>query len=113
MSHRILQINELLRKEISEIFLNEISLPENCLATVASVQTTKDLGQSTVMVSLLPTVEQESVLKFLNKRAGFIQHLLGKKLIIRKIPKIIFKFDAAGEKISHIDTLIDKIRHQG
>jgi len=113
MGHRILQINELLRKEISKIFLKEITFPENCLATVSSVQTTKNLEQSTVMVSVLPSPEQEPVLKFLNKRAGFIQHLLGQKLIIRKIPKIIFKFDASGEKTSHIDELIDKIHHQG
>lgn len=113
MSHRIPQLNELLRQEIGELFLKEITFPENTLATITKVDTAKDLSQTKVMVSILPAGERGTVLKLLGKQAKHIQHLLGQKLVIRKIPRIVFSFDASGEKVSYIDALIDKIHRQG
>jgi ribosome-binding factor A len=113
MSHRIPQLNELLRQEISELFLREMTWPENALVTITKVTTAHDLSQTKVMISVLPVNEQERVLKILNNKARHIQHLLGQKLVIRKIPKIIFRFDDTEEKASHIEGLIDRIHHQG
>jgi len=113
MSHRIPQLNELIRQEISALFLKEFTFPPDCLVTISEVATSRDLSQAKVSVSVLPASEREAVLELLKKRAGFIQFSLGKRLIIRKIPKVIFELDLSQEKASHIDTLIDKIHEEG
>lgn len=113
MSHRIPQLNELLRQEISELFLKEINWPPNALATITKVDTAKDLSQTRILVSVLPINAGEQILKMLNNQARHIQYMLGQKLVIRKIPKIIFRIDDTEEKASHIEALIDKIHRQG
>ena len=112
-TYRLEQLNKLLREEINNIFLKDITFPNNCLVTISSISTSKDLGQSRILVSVLPAKEQEAVFKLLKKSAGFIQYSLSKKLVIWRIPKLIFEPDFSLEKASQIDTLIDKIHHEG
>jgi ribosome-binding factor A len=113
MGHRLPQLNELIRQTIGEFFLKEITWPENCIATITKVITSRDLSQSKIFVSILPVDQHTPVIKLLNSRARFLQHLLAGKLIIRKVPKIVFFFDDSQEKAAHIDELIDKIHQQG
>lgn len=113
MPHRLPQLNELLRQKISELFLKDDIFPKNCLVTITHVITAKDLSQAMVMVSVLPAANEKAVLKILKARTGYFQRLLAQILIIRKIPKIIFKFDESEEMASHIDKLLDKIHNQG
>jgi len=111
-SHRIQKVNELIKQELGQLILKEINTPHGCLITITKVDTSKDLGQAKVMVSILPISEQEPIMRTLHKKAGFLQYELGKKMVIRKLPKLIFYSDLSQEKVSHIDTLIDKIHRE-
>ncbi|MFA6098932.1 MAG: 30S ribosome-binding factor RbfA [Patescibacteria group bacterium] len=108
-THRIFQINELIKKELSQILLREDLIPAGHLVTITKADTTRDLSQARITISILPNTGQEEILHWLQKKAGPIQHLLGKKIILRKIPKILFELDKTLENVSHIDSLIDKI----
>ena len=111
-SHRIQQVNELIRQELSKLFVKEISFPKDCLVTITKVDTSKDLGQTKVLVSIMPAGQQEKAVRLLNKQAGHLQFLLGKIIVIRQIPKLLFQLDHTQEKVARIDQLIDKI-HEG
>jgi len=112
-SHRIKQVNELILKELNKIILKEAGLPAENLVTITKIQTSNDLGQSKIFISVLPANKQGTVLKMLNNVAKHLQYELGKVIILRKTPKLIFKIDQEQLKASHIDELIDKIHQQG
>ena len=109
MSHRIDQINSLIEKELSQIILKEVDLPQGCLATITKVDTAKDLSQSYIWISVLPTSQQEKILKLLEDNLGHLNHLVSQKLMIRKMPKFILKVDIREEKASHIEELLNTV----
>lgn len=111
-THRIEQLNELIKQKLGDIFLKEVELPKGCLMTITNVTTTHDLSQSKVLISILPGSEEEQILTVLNRRAGYFQFLLKGQLVIRRIPKLIFKSDISLQKTSKIDRLIDKIHKE-
>lgn len=110
--HRLPQLNELIQQELGKIFLKEIEFAPGCLATITGVQTTKDLEQTKVSISILPAEQQEKIMALLTKKAGYFQFLLGKVLVIRKIPKIVFVANTSEQYASRIDELLDNIQHE-
>lgn len=112
-SHRIKQINELVHKELDKVILKEAGLPPGYLATITKVQTSADLGQSKISISVLPRDKQGTILKSLNNIAKHLQFELGKIIILRKTPKLLFIIDEQQQKAIHIDELIDKIHKEG
>ncbi len=112
-SHRIKQINELIRKELNKVIINEAGLETGQLVTITKVRTSPDLNNSTISITILPAEKQGTVLTFLNKIAKHLQYELGKTIILRKTPKLIFVIDEELHKAIHIDALIDKIHREG
>ena len=111
-NYRIEQINELLRHELGELFVRELTFPKDCLVTITKVDTSRDLSQSKIFISVLPTNLIPAVQKKMTGAASAIRRLLGKKIILRKIPNLLFFTDLSGEKVSRIDELIDKIHQE-
>ena len=111
-SHRIKQVNELIHQQLSEIILKEVSTPPGCLITITKINTTRDLSQARVSISVLPEHFQQSILADLNKKAKSLQYSLGNILVIRKTPKLQFQLDTTEVEAAHIDALIDKIHKE-
>ena len=112
MSHRIAQVNELIRHELSQLILKEIDFPKDCLVTITKVETTNDLEFARVWLSILPNNLQGKIFKIMQRNTGHLQYLLNKKLIMRKAPKINFIHDTTEEKATRIDEILDKIQHE-
>lgn len=112
MSNRIDKVNSLIKRELSEIILKEMDFPVGCLVTVTKVETTKDLSQSFVWISVLPEGQRPQIFEVLEKSAGHLNYLLAKRLIMWKVPHIFFKIDSREEKASHIEELLDQIGQQ-
>lgn len=110
MSHRILQINELIRQELANLLLTEVEFPKNCLTTVIKVETSKDLRHAKVWLSIIPTIYTQKILTKLNKQAGRLQFLLNKKLTMKPLPRLFFKIDDTEAKASEIEDLLDRIK---
>jgi len=113
MSHRIDQINELIKRELSKLFLKEIDFPTDCLITIRKVETSKDLEQAKIWVSILPTDNQANVMRIIKKNIGHLQNLLARILVIRQMPKLIVKLDTTERKASRIDELLNQIKQEG
>ncbi|GAB6072665.1 hypothetical protein JCM14244_10420 [Venenivibrio stagnispumantis] len=88
-THRMEKVNMMLRKEISDIIFEEYQTPKDNLITVLNVDTKADLSSAEIYISVLKN--EESVIDDLNKISGHIRYILGKKVRIKKIPKLIFK----------------------
>ena len=113
MKEKILKINQLIKKELSQIILCEVEFPPNILVTLTRVETTTNLNEAKVYISSLPETKEEEVLKILNYQIWHLQQLLNKRLRIRPIPKIIFLEEKETVKAGKIETILNKLKKEG
>jgi ribosome-binding factor A len=112
MSKRVEQVNDHLRTIIGNIILKELELPPGVFATITKVKTAPDLRTAQVFLSIIPDDKSVSTFKYLNKRLGLIQHLLGKEITFRYIPKIFLKLDYTERQAFHIEGILDKLEEK-
>ncbi|MGB9743286.1 MAG: 30S ribosome-binding factor RbfA [Minisyncoccales bacterium] len=113
MSHRLLSVNHLVKKELSQIILREISFPKEVLVTVTRVITTADLRQSKVYISVFPENKAKEMLEILNKQIYNLQQRLNQRLKMKPVPKICFieeKTTAAAGRIEEILAQLKKTK---
>ncbi|MDD2807701.1 MAG: 30S ribosome-binding factor RbfA [Patescibacteria group bacterium] len=113
MSHRLEQINELIRHELNRLILTEIDFPKNCLVTIISINTSKDLRHAKVLISVLPAFYTKKVLAKLAVNAGHLQYLLNQRLSMRPLPRLAFRIDETEKKAAAIEELLDRIKKNG
>lgn len=109
MSQRIEKINELVRKTISEIILKNLSFKEGVFVTIVKVDTSKDLRYTRVFVSVFPEKEIQYAEKTLAKELFNLQGKLNKKLHMRPLPKLEFRFDMTEAKADEIEKLLKNL----
>lgn len=110
MSRRIQRVNELLKQEISNLILRELDFSKDIMVTVTGVETSSDLRQAKVKVSIMPFLKVEKILKVLNSQIFNLQKSLNQKLKMKIVPKIKFELDESEEKISRVEQLLKKIK---
>ena len=109
MSERILKVNALIKRHISEILTREVSLKPEALVTVSKVDTSPDLRYTRIFISIFPEKESDYVLKTLAKEMFPIQGALNKRLSMKPLPKIEFKNDPTESKADEIEKLLKQI----
>ncbi len=109
MSHRLAQINELIRQELNKLLLTEIDFPLGCLVTIVAVETSKDLRYAKVLISVLPESFAKKALEIIRRRIGYLQHLLNKKLSMKPLPRLNFVIDDTEKKAAEIEELISNL----
>jgi len=68
MSKRIKRVNQLIKQEISQILLREIDSLKDTLVTVTRAETTPDLRESKIFLSVIPEENTNKIIKFLNRK---------------------------------------------
>jgi len=106
---RNLRVNQLIKKELAQIILREINFPKDLLVTVTRVETSANLIQAKVYISVLPINKSTQVLEILNKHIYDIQQKLNKRLKMRPIPRIIFVQEKKTQEAGRIEELLEKI----
>ncbi|GIO66870.1 30S ribosome-binding factor RbfA [Paenibacillus sp. JTLBN-2024] len=107
---RVGRVGEQIKKELSQLIQSELKDPRIGFLTVTGVDVTNDLSQAKVYLSVLGDEEQkENSLKALEKANGFLRSELGKRIRLRHIPELIFKFDESIAYGSHIEKLLGEI----
>ena len=107
MSRRIPRVNQLIKKELSQILLKESDFPQNTLVTITRVETSPDLEQTRVYISVIPFSSR--ALQMLNKKNHSLQALLNKRLKMKKIPRIKFEEEKETARAARIEELLEKI----
>jgi ribosome-binding factor A len=112
MKKRIARINELIKKEFSQILLREIDFPREILVTVTRVETTPDLRESKIFISIWPEEKQKNILNNLSKRIYFFQQKINKRLKMKFIPKLIFLSEEKTKEASKIEEILEKLKKE-
>jgi len=112
---RLIRINEEIRKEISQLINHELKDPRiQSLISVLRVETTNDLKQTKVFVSMLGTEEEKKeALEGLKSAGGFIRKELAKRINLRNTPEVLFKLDESIEYSMHLEQLIKEVNKKG
>lgn len=110
MKKRIQQVNQLIKEELSQIILREIEFPPGTIVTLTRVETSVDLEQVKVYISVMPERRRSEVLKILNRQIYELQQKLNQRLRMRPIPRINFVGEKETAEAGRIEELLEKIK---
>jgi ribosome-binding factor A len=111
MSGRMRRVNESVRRVLSEA-LPELKDPRIGFVTVTGVETSADLRQARVYVSVLGSEHNlEQTLAGLAAARGVLQARLARELRIKRTPTLVFEYDPSVEAGVRMSKLIDKLVH--
>ncbi|MFV0288877.1 MAG: 30S ribosome-binding factor RbfA [Mycoplasmatales bacterium] len=94
-----------IQNKINEVINNQID--ELDFVSVTEVELTKDLQDAKVYVTSLMDGQEDYILKTLTKKEGLIKKVIAKSIQMRKIPKLIFKYDNSLANYNKIDRLLN------
>jgi len=110
LSRRIPRVNQLIKKELGQLLLKEFSFPGNVLVTITRVETSVDLSQARVYISVIPKDKVQNVLEILEKLIYYLQQKLNKRLKMRPIPRIRFVEEKKTSEAERIEELLEEIK---
>jgi len=109
MNHRLERVNEIIRRELSEVIRREVvfSAP---LVTVQSADISPDLKTCFIYISVIgnDAQKQEAIVRLLEKRK-LLQHLLMKRVVLKYTPQLHFEIDHALERGDRVMQILDEI----
>ncbi|KKD01650.1 MULTISPECIES: 30S ribosome-binding factor RbfA [Photobacterium] len=108
---RTQRVAQQLQKELAVILQREIKDPRIGMATISSVEVSRDMGYAKVYVTFLTIGEQtpEDSLEALREMAPYIRSLLGKQIRLRVTPELNFIFDQSLTEGMRISNLVSKV----
>ncbi|WP_353892048.1 30S ribosome-binding factor RbfA [Proteinivorax hydrogeniformans] len=107
---RAIKLAEAIKIETNDIFQKRLKDPRVGFLTITSVDVTNDLRECTIYFTVYGTEQEKTdTLKGVEKAKGFIRSELGKRLKVRHVPELSFKFDHSLEYGNKIDKLLRDI----
>jgi ribosome-binding factor A len=108
MKHRLLRVNELLKRELSILFVREMTF-EGALVTVNQVDVTPDLKSAHVYVSVLGTDGRKEVLPKLEENRAALQAGLSRHIVLKYTPHLVFHLDDSIERGARVLEILQEI----
>src|SRR5216117_3807796 len=108
MKHRMLRINEVVKRELSSIIAREMNF-EGALVSINHVDVASDLKNAHVFVSVLGTEAGESVISKLNSHRAMLQAELARHVTMKYTPHLIFRLDNSIERGARVIEILQEI----
>lgn len=107
MKHRLLRVNELLRRELSAIVTRELQF-DGPLVTINDVDVTPDLKSAHVFVSVLGK-GRGAVMEKLEANRVMLQTQLSKHVVLKYTPHLVFTLDDSIERGTRVIEILQQI----
>lgn len=108
MKHRMLRVNEVVKRELSGILTREIKF-EGALVTINHVEVTSDLKNAHVFFSVLGSATGESIMKKLEEHRPAFQSELARRVTMKFTPHLVFHHDESIARGSRIVEILQQI----
>ena len=109
MTERMRRVNEALREVLSE-GIGSLKDPRIGFVTVTGVDTSPDLRQATVYVSVLGSEKKrDATIAGLQSSHGVLQSRVNSELRIKHTPQLTFEYDPTVERGVRLSRLIDEL----
>ncbi|HEX9415728.1 MAG TPA: 30S ribosome-binding factor RbfA [Gaiellaceae bacterium] len=109
MTDRMRRVNEAVRQVLSEAVV-ELKDPRIGFVTITAVETSPDLREARVYVSVLGSErKRERTLLGLEAAHGVLQARIGRELRMKRTPQLAFEYDPTVERGVRMSQLIDEL----
>jgi ribosome-binding factor A len=109
MTERMRRVNEALREVLSEE-IGSLKDPRIGFVTVTGVDTSPDLRQATVYVSVLGSEKKrDATMAGLQSSHGVLQSRVNNELRLKHTPQLTFEYDPTVERGVRLSRLIDEL----
>ena len=111
---RTRRVGEQLQREMAQLVQQEIKDPRLGLVTISAVKLSKDMSHANIFFTVLNNDKSgeeqpiEETLKILEGASGFLRHELAKRMQLRIVPHIHFKYDESIAYGNDLSALINK-----
>ena len=112
MSNRVEKINSLLQHEISKIVFKDFAFSPEILVTLTRVDTSSNLIEAKVYVSVFPEEKSAGILNALQKSVYDVQYKINRILRQRPVPKIKFVKETQISKAARVEELLAKAKEK-
>ena len=108
---RIEKVNEMMKREISDVLRKEVQDPRVSFVTITGVNVSPDLHLARVNYSVLGgQAKVAGTQTALNNASGYIRRIIGQRITLRYTPKIEFIYDESIEYSARIHQTLEDIR---
>ena len=109
MGQRLVRVNELVKREISDVLHTRFQT-EAVYITITEVEVFPDLRNARVYFSVLGSEdERERAERFLSGHAPEIRRQIGKRIILKYLPALEFISDHSIERGTRLNALLDDL----
>jgi ribosome-binding factor A len=109
VSNRIVRINELIQREVSDI-LRRRHAAEAVAITISEVRIAPDLRDGRIFVAIIGSDEVVAErFKWLRSMAPEIREELSKRVTIKFLPKLTYVLDKSADKVLRLLTTMDEV----
>ena len=109
-STRVPKIEDFLKKEISQIISTQVKDPRYKFLNIVDVKCSTDLGVAKVFYTIINgDISDSPDNKSLEKFSSMVRSKLSKFMQIRRVSKLIFKYDVSLERYNNIDALLNSL----
>jgi ribosome-binding factor A len=108
MKHRLLRVNELLKRELSGIIAREISF-DSAIVSINHVDVAPDLKNAHVFVSVLGAESSASVMGKLESHRVALQAELARHVVLKYTPHLVFHLDESIERGARVIEIMQKL----
>ena len=115
---RTRRVGEQIQREMAQLVQQEIKDPRLGLVTISAVKLSKDMSHANIFFTVLgvddendkPSQKQiaDDTVKILEGASGFLRHELGKRMQLRIVPQVHFKYDESISYGNDLSALINK-----
>ncbi|TVR49815.1 MAG: ribosome-binding factor A [Puniceicoccaceae bacterium] len=108
-TNRTIRVNELLKREISDILHTRFQA-RSVRLTITEVRVAPDLRQALVFYSVIGGVEEEAVsAQFLSAEGGAIRQHLARRVVLKYLPHLEFRLDEGPGRAHDVLQLLDEL----
>ena len=105
------RMEKIVERELSTIIFQDIKDERIKFVTITNVNLTNDLSIATVFYTVLGNEDQiNNSIDALNDAKGFIRSSLAKRIEVKKVPELIFKYDESFEKGNRIEEILKGLK---
>jgi ribosome-binding factor A len=109
ITNRPQRVAELIKRELATLIARELEGELVHRVTLTDADVSRDLKNARLYFTVLGGNERAAeAQRLLNHAAGFLRHELKRRLVLRTIPELRFRYDESVERGARIEQLLDR-----
>ncbi len=105
------RMEKILEREISSIIFQDVKNEKIKFVTITKASLTNDLSIATIYYTVFGNEDQiNASIEALNEAKGFIRTVLSKRIEVKKVPDLKFKYDESFEQGNKIEQILKNLK---